>query len=72
MLLDLQSSKSVVSMTFLSPGLLSIYTVRRKKSPTDLIKTFGTHTGVATSICFGDNARSIVSAGMDRTLKVYA
>jgi len=35
------------------------------------IKTFGDHTALATGIKFGENAKFIASAGMDRTLKIY-
>ncbi|XP_076808740.1 pre-mRNA-processing factor 19-like [Clavelina lepadiformis] len=35
------------------------------------LKTFTEHTGVATGVCFGKNARFIASSSMDRSLKFY-
>jgi pre-mRNA-processing factor 19 len=37
----------------------------------DNIKTFGDHTALATGVKFGENAKYIASAGIDRTLKIY-
>jgi pre-mRNA-processing factor 19 len=37
----------------------------------DVLKTFDDHTAVATGVRFGNNAKSIVTASMDRSLKFY-
>ena len=37
----------------------------------DVLKTFNDHTAVATGCRFGDNAKTLVTTSMDRSLKFY-
>jgi WD40 repeat protein len=38
----------------------------------DLLNSFTAHTGPVTGVRFGQHARTVVSASLDRSLKVYA
>ncbi len=38
----------------------------------DLVKTFNDHTGLATGVRFGTNAKSIISCSLDKSLKFYS